>query len=139
MIAQLSFSQGDTINSYPKLVYPNYVVKDTLILFTPYQAKLAKIDAINADSYKSQLDTSKHIILEHQKFINLKNDELRYKNFEISIKDELLATHSIKDSIQSAQAKTLSKQLKNSQLAQKITLPVLATAIITLLTFVIIK
>lgn len=134
LIVQLSFSQTDTTNSYPKLVYPKYIVEDTVVLFTPYQTKLIKIDAINADSYKRQLDTSKHIIEEHQKFINLKNEELKAKDFEISIRKDLLANHSVKDSLQSLQIKTLSKQLKNSQLGQKITIPLLGLAVISFLT-----
>lgn len=140
MIAQSCISQTDTTN-YPKVLYPQEITKDTIIAFTPNQVKQIAIDAINADSYKEQLDSSKHIINEHQEFINLKNKEISNKDFIITQYDLMLTGYKAIDTLQQDEIKqqnlTIEKLEKKdwwSRLERKIVYPVLVGLIITTVT-----
>lgn len=86
-MALSSFSQQDT-TAYPRVGYPNDVLKDTCILFTPEQVKYAAEDAINADNFKQQLDSTKSIVNQTNQFITKKNEELaneRLKNYNYQL------------------------------------------------------
>jgi hypothetical protein len=82
-----SFSQQDT-TAYPRVGYPNDVLTDTCILFTPEQAKYAAEDAINADNFKQQLDSTNSLVNQTNQFITKKNEELaneRLKNYKYQL------------------------------------------------------
>ncbi len=119
----MCFSQTDT-TSYPKILYPNNIVKDTCIAFTTEQAKLAAIDAINADAFKTQLDSCKHVVSEYQEFVNSKNKEIKtYKFKEVQYKN-ILTLERQKIDVYSAETEKLQKQVKNSIIEKKILYPV---------------
>lgn len=126
----MSFSQIDT-TAYPKVGYPNEILKDTCVLFTPEQAKYAAEDAINADSYHQQLDSAKHIINEHQNFINLKNDELRHEKFVSKQKDIIIDGFKGKELLYQEDIKDKDKKLKSHVVERRIVYPVLVALIIT--------
>lgn len=126
----MCFSQQDT-TVYPKVGYPNEILKDTCVLFTPEQAKYAAEDAINADSYHQQLDSAKHIINEHQKFINLKNDELRHERFINTQKDIIIDGFKGKELLYQEDIKDKDKKLKLHVVERRIIYPVLVGLIIT--------
>lgn len=126
----MSFSQIDT-TVYPKVGYPNEILKDTCVLFTPEQAKYAAEDAINADSYHQQLDSAKHIINEHQNFINLKNDELRHEKFVSKQKDIIIDGFKGKELLYQEDIKDKDKKLKSHVVERRIVYPVLVALIIT--------
>ena len=126
----MSFSQIDT-TVYPKVGYPNEILKDTCVLFTPEQAKYAAEDAINADSYHQQLDSAKHIINEHQNFINLKNDELRHEKFVSKQKDIIIDGFKGKELLYQEDIKDKDKKLKSHVVERRIIYPVLVALIIT--------
>lgn len=130
LMVQLCFSQQDT-TVYPKIGYPKEVIKDTCVLFTPEQAKYAAEDAINADNFKQQLDSAKHIINEHQKFINSKNDELRHEKFIGEQKDLIIQGFKDKELLYIDDIKDRNRKLKLHKVEQKIIYPVLVALIIT--------
>ncbi len=123
----MSFSQTDT-TAYPRIGYPNDVLLDTCVLFTPQQATFAAEDAINADNYKQQLDSSKHVIQEHQEFINSKNDEIRHEKFVSEQKSIIIEGFKNKETIY---IKDLDKEKKWHKVEQKIVYPIIIALIIT--------
>ncbi len=139
LIVQLVSSQIDTTQlNYPRIAYPGEVIKEKVVLFTPLQAKLATIDAINADSYKEQNDSLKSALKGFNKLIKLKNAEIQQLNFDRNVRDEIIdgyktETSKFKGWYEDSQAK-----LHLTQKVDKIVYPILGGVVLSFSLYVII-
>lgn len=138
LIAQLSYSEIDTL-SYPRVAYPGEVVKDTCVEFTPFQAKLAMIDGINADSYKEQNDSLKSVVIDYQTFVNQKNAEIRQLNFDRKIREDIIASYKLEKDKYKTWYDDSEARLKLTKKVDRVVYPILGGTIGATILYIVIS
>lgn len=131
LIVQWLYSGVDTL-SYPIKATPGYVLKDTLVLFTPKQANQALQDGVNVDILIPELDSCKNIISE-QEFLISRQDSLNsYLNASNKQYNAIIGGFETKEKIYLKEVANAQNKLKITSTINKIVYPLLGGFLLSL-------